>query len=455
MNNIVSKWVDALNYDELNEKTLIMAKSCIGDTLGVALGGLESPAARLARDYVMEGSCQGTAGLWGFPFGSRPDLCALANGTAAHSLDFDETNYMALAHPSVAVLPALLALTGEKTVSGRDLLTAFVAGYELTCKLGAAVNPHVYEKGWWTTSLLGAIGAAAGAAKILRLGPEKIDHALGLALNQVGGLRANFGTLAKALGAGQAAMTGVTSALLSYLGFTANRDLLKSNGAFFILYADGVNNDSLNNLGTPYALEDPGATFKRYPTCSATHAALDALFELKGEYKLISEDIKSISCLVTPLVEKCLIHPTPVEPDEARFSLQGCLALALAHGRLLPSTLTAQNLASEETRKLMGLIRMVPDPGLALMGKERNLMASEAARLEIVTTLGASLERTVLSAKGGRDNPLTKKELAEKFINMTTNRISLEQSEELWDTVEALEFLPNANRLVELTKPIS
>ena len=192
------------------------------DTIGVMLAGSGEPAARVAQSMAAEdgvGACR----VVGTALTTSAELAALANGVAAHSLDYDDMCFVSLAHPSCALVPASLAAGELVHARPTALLDAYVVGFELECRLGNVMNPrHYHQRGWHCTSSIGTLGAAAAAARILGLDAPTAQHALGIAASSACGLKENIGSMVKPLHAGMAARNGVMAARLAQRGFTAS-----------------------------------------------------------------------------------------------------------------------------------------------------------------------------------------------------------------------------------------
>src|SRR6266850_3973686 len=197
------------------------AARAVLDTIGVTLAGASEPAARIVQAVV---SAEGgdACRILGTRARASASNAALANGTAAHALDYDDMCFVSLAHPSAPLVAAALAAAESTGACGRALLEAYVVGFELEGRLGRAMNPRHYQRGWHCTSTLGTIGAAAAAARLLGLGPDAAGHALSIAASEASGLKENFGTMVKPLHAGLAARNGVLAALLAKAGMTAS-----------------------------------------------------------------------------------------------------------------------------------------------------------------------------------------------------------------------------------------
>ena len=215
-------------FTDVPSQAYARAKEAILDGLGCALVGSPTTVGQMITRYVRQRSEATHAAVIGSGFKSSAPLAALANGTMAHALDYDDVNWHMNGHPTVPLLPAVLALGQEVRASGEEVLLAYALGFEVECKLGLGVNPRHYDLGWHATSTLGTLGASVACAKLLRLDVTHTRMALGIAASTAAGLRQNFGTMTKPLHPGQAAMNGVTAAQLAQLGWTADANILEA-----------------------------------------------------------------------------------------------------------------------------------------------------------------------------------------------------------------------------------
>lgn len=259
------------------------------DGIAVMLAGSRSQCSRMLFSYVQEKRGKRTSSLLGF----TPKVCAsdaaLVNGTSGHADDYDDTQYPAssdriyglLTHPTVPVLAASLAVGEDRRCSGVELLAAYVAGFEVECKLAEAINPEHYRKGFHTTGTIGVFGATAASSKILKLREEELKHAIGIAASMSCGIRANFGTMTKPLHAGMAASNGVMAAMLAQKGFTADPNALDGPWGFMSIFGNGADSEKvLCKMGKPYALIDPGASIKIFPCASLAQPSMSMLLDI-------------------------------------------------------------------------------------------------------------------------------------------------------------------------------
>jgi 2-methylcitrate dehydratase PrpD len=200
------------------------------------------------------------------------------------------------------LLPSVLSLGEKMNCSGETILEAFLVGFEVACKIGRGVNPQLYENGWHATSVIGTLGAAIAAGKVLELDADKMASALGLAASQSCGLKENFGTMTKPFHAGKAAESGVLSALLARDGFTASQQILEAKRGFCAVFSSGQFdlNPIFENLGDPYDILTPGVHTKPYPSCLMTHPIIDATLSLAESHNIQPEDVDSVVCEMHP-----------------------------------------------------------------------------------------------------------------------------------------------------------
>ena len=221
-----------LGADDTPDWARELARQCILDWFAVTIAGATEPLVDILVAEAEEQGGRTEAGLVGRRGGFNVGQAALINGAASHALDYDDVNLAVLGHPTVAVFPGLLALAAREGKSGRDTVTAFIAGYETACRIGLAMAPGHYGAGFHATSTVGCFGAAAACARLLELDQERTEYALGLAGTQAAGLKSMFGTMAKPFHAGNAANNGLRAALLARRGFTARPDVLECAQGF-------------------------------------------------------------------------------------------------------------------------------------------------------------------------------------------------------------------------------
>ena len=334
----LAELIHAMRYEQLPPEAVYWSKVALLDTLGVTLAGSLEAAPRLLVDTLELQSGSGPSLILG---GRRRVMyldAALVNGTAAHVLDFDNATNTMFGHASAVMIPALIAAGEAYGASGREVLLAHAAGFEVGARVGRGVNMHHYEKGWHPTSTLGVFAVAAACSLLLRLSAAQTATALALSTSLAAGTKANFGTMTKSLHVGQCARGGLMAALLARKGYTANDEAFEHKQGFLNVFNGPGNFDAariLEGWGNPYDIVAPGACYKQYPSCASTHPAVDAALALARAHGPF--DGSAIARVESWTSAPRLAHtnrPDPRTALEAKFSVQYCVARALLDGRL-------------------------------------------------------------------------------------------------------------------------
>jgi 2-methylcitrate dehydratase PrpD len=355
----------------------------------------------------------------GIEGGHAPYLAAFANAAAAHAMDFDDNCYAGFVHGSAVIVPALLACAQAAGATGRQVVTAMVAGAECEYAVGAATRGVLYDHGWWTTGVFGPIGASIAAAHIFRMDPARTHHALSLAIGMASGTKSCFGSDAKPLMAGKAAEAGVMAAYLAMGGATAAADPLQGTNGLAARFNDDVFDASaLDKLGTEWYLRTPGIDVKRIPVCLSSHATVDILRELISEHRFSAADVARITCDVPPIVIANLRYDLPDTPEQARFSMPFAVGMTLLDPDWGLPALSPQQLAQDGFRDLMRRVEMVTgprwdDPAL-------REIAPEGAQVQVEMKDGRLLQASKDKAAGSPHEPLTEAQIRRKFLDCAT-----------------------------------
>jgi 2-methylcitrate dehydratase PrpD len=428
----LAAYAAAETFSALPEATVGAARRAILDTLGVTLAGAQEATAARARALITHRGPSDEATIIGTPRRGAVEDAALANGTAAHALDYDDLNTSLAGHPSAPVLSAALALAERERATGSALLTAFVVGVEVEAKLGRALNPAHYEVGWHATSTLGVFGAAAGAAKLLDLPPERTVHALAIAASLASGIKANFGTDGKPLHVGHAARCGVEAAWLAAAGFTGNPRALEHPDGFGSTHGGGAKpawDLATASLGAPHDLVDPGVGVKRFPACASTHQALDAILDLIAEDGIAPAAVGSVECAVHYLAPHQLIYERAQTGLEGKFSMPYCVAVALLDRTVGLAQFADERVRRPDVQALMPKVRMVVHPEQTT----RDCLPRRFSEVTVTLTDGRRLQRRVQHARGQPQNPLTDGELEAKFRDCAARALDADRGPEAGD----------------------
>ena len=319
----------AFRYDELPAPVRELAGQCILDYLGVAIAGSQDPLVRILLDEMAEVGGSPQSSIIGHTARLTALSAALVNGSAAHALDYDDVNMAMPGHPSVPMLPGLLALAELKESSGTEVITAFVAGYETACRIGAALQPGHYNLGFHSTGTVGTFGAAAACARLLGLDAEATAMALGIAGTQAAGLKSQFGTMCKPFHAGKAAQNGLLAARLAQRGFSSRIDIVECVQGFALTHGP--------DFAPKAALAMPEAgfhllanLFKYHAACYFTHAPIECARRLRVEHRLTPDMIAAIILRLDGSCDRVCNIPIPVDALQSKFSLRQTVAMALA-----------------------------------------------------------------------------------------------------------------------------
>ncbi|MEM2211438.1 MAG: MmgE/PrpD family protein [Nitrososphaerales archaeon] len=453
----VVSFIKSTSFDNLPKELLLIAKRAILDTLGVMIAGSIEDASVIIRKYILEMKEAGVATIIGTKIKASPHHAALANGVSAHVLDYDDTQlstskkraFGLLTHPSSPVLSAILPLAESRDLSGKDLLTAFCIGTEVECRIADAINPKHYQQGYHSSGTIGTIGAVSACVKLLDLNEDKIAKAIGIAASMASGLRENFGTMTKSLHVGRAAENGLIASLLAEKNFTGAKNILEAERGFFKATAGGFSkNKIMGKLGNPYFYLNPGVAIKPYPCGSLAHPAITAMEELVNKYNLKPEDVISIDVGVNSNVPNALIYPMPENALEAKFSIQFCIAVMLVRRKAGLHEFKNEVVKDLIIRENMKKVILYVDSEAEKVGYHKMF-----TRVRVRLRDGRVLENISDKAKGHPQNPLSEKDLNEKFKECASVCLDESKIERAINLVKRLETLGNVKELVEVLTP--
>ena len=320
----------AVRYETLSEEARALTRQCILDYIACTLPGAAEPlTAMMLAEFEDQGGKE-IATVIGHGTKLPALSAALINGSASHALDFDDVNLAMPGHPSVAILPALLALAEERGSSGKDVIAAFVAGYELECRFGSTLKPGHYDGlGFHATGTIGTFGSAAACAHLMGLDADTTCTALGIAGTQASGLKSMFGTMCKPFHAGKAAYAGLLAARLAARGFSSRADVLEC--------AQGFAKTHSPDFFPEKAMETPpegshmrNNLFKYHAACYLTHGPIEAARKLRDFHGVTPETVEKIVLRIDQATDRVCNIAKPTTGLEAKFSLRLTTAMALA-----------------------------------------------------------------------------------------------------------------------------
>lgn len=431
-----------LTYADIPSDVRSWARQCVLDYLACTLAGSQDELSSILLAELDEQGGTPAATVVGRDVRVPPAAAALVNGASSHALDFDDVNLAMPGHPSVAILPALLALAEGRGSSGADVLTAFVAGYELQCRVGRMIAPGHYDVlGFHSTATLGSFGSAAACARLLELDAQRFVTALGIAGTQAAGLKSMFGTMCKPLHAGKAAYHGLLAAKLASRGFTSRTDVLEC--------AQGFARTHSPDFYPERALETPPGDwyicsnlFKYHAACYMTHAPIEAARKLRARHGVTPERVAGIRLRLDEASDRICNIPKPRTGLEAKFSLRLTTAMALAGidtGRL--------STYSEE---------IAADPVLVSLRDKvefefRRDMPSTLAELELLLTDGTRITAQHDSGVPATDVPAQGRRLEEKFASLVEPVLGAGRCRALIVQIGRLDQLPDVREIMRLS----
>ena len=329
LTHIIAAEVCSRTPDTLPASAWTLVRHCLLDTTGTAIAGAQEPFVQALRQELLDQGGRPEASVFGTTQSLPALSAALINGTAAHALDYDDVNFHMAAHPSVAILPAVLALGERLDASWADVAVSFVAGYDAGCRIGRLLEPSHYRMGFHGTATIGTFAAAAACARLLRLSTDQTINAIGIAATQAAGIRAMFGTACKPLHAGKAAHNGLFAALMSAREFSSHPQAITAPAGFAATHSHDLNRDLALAPAPNEGVFLRDNLFKYHAACYLTHAVADAIAILRDELDAHPDDVAEVHIVVSPDLDTVCNIAEPQDGLQLKFSVRGVAALTL------------------------------------------------------------------------------------------------------------------------------
>ncbi len=404
-----------LTWQDVPQDTRDVLRLSLLDWVSVAKAGVDEPVSKAVRDMVLAEAGAGRSHVFGTDMLLPARAAALSNGATSHALDYDDTHFLHIGHPSVAVFSATLAVAEQVGATGQAFLEAALVAFEASCRIGAWLGRDHYEAGFHMTATAGCFGATLGAARLLGLDQAQIGAALGLASTRASGLKAQFGSMGKPYNAGLAAANGVEAALLAANGMTSDRDGLSS---FAAGHAGADVQGAFDGLGQVFVTD--AVSHKFHACCHGIHATLEALALIEVE----AREVEAVTVTVHPRWLKVCNKQMPDAGLEAKFSYRMCVAMALAGldtGAL--SSYSDANCKEDALCGLRDLVRVEGDADLA----------DGAARVAI-----SCHDEMARTARYDLDQPLPLDQRSQRIMTKSNSLIGA-GSQAVWQQIEGLE----------------
>ncbi|MBI3044563.1 MAG: MmgE/PrpD family protein [Betaproteobacteria bacterium] len=442
-------WAAALRYETIPADVIEHAKLCLLDGLGCGLFGSTRPWGKISADLARDLSGGGKSTLWGTNDGASPADAALANGTALHGFEIDDIHLRAMLHPGAVTIPAALALAEATATSGRELLTAIVAGYEIGCRVGICAGTAHTLRGYHSTGTVGCIGSAAAGASLLHLGAQEAMHALAIAATQAGGLHAGGrgGAMAKRFHAGAAARNGVVGALLAEKGFTGSHEALEAaSGGFMSTLSDSPDmTPYVATLGSEWEILQTG--FKAYAACASAHTTIDGI-DAMLKRGLRADNLDHMRIHMSAVGHYNVAWPyRPTAVVGAQMNGYFAAAVKLLDGDNFIDQYTEDRIADPKILEMIKRIEIVHDAELDRGGAAKR----HAIRIFARTRDGRDFEEYVEQRKGSAQFPLTREEIERKFRRTAGAVLSPSRTDQLLNSIFELEA---GSSVTELSKAL-
>jgi 2-methylcitrate dehydratase PrpD len=437
---VLAKFVVDTRWDDLPAQVTHQAKRSLLNFFAVALTGCRDPIfeTMLATLGAFSGGKQAAL------IGRRERIDALSaaflNAAGANVLDFCDTHVPTAIHPTAPLAPALLALAELQRVSGRDLIVAFVLGQEIECRIGLAISPSHYNKGWHITATCGVFGAAAGSGKLLALAPAQMVWALGSAATQAAGLCECLGTPAKSIGVGNAARNGLWAALLAKKDFAGPAEPLNGKQGYYHALGEAANLSALTD-GLGESWEIMPTSYKPYPCGFVVHPVIDCVLGWRRENPKILVD--KVVVTGNPLMAVRADRPDISTGRESQVSVQHAVAAALTFGKAGLEQFTDACVNDPAVRALRGKVEVLRDEKYPTV----------AAAVAITTANGETHYLSEHAARGSDANPMSDRDLEDKLRDAAAGWNPRHDIAPLIDAIWTLDKSQDVSRLAALTAP--
>jgi 2-methylcitrate dehydratase PrpD len=434
---VLAEFIASFDLKTVPPEVIERARLAFIDTVGVMLAGSRQEVSRIVCEMVrLEGTAP-SASVVGQSLRASPQLAALANGVAAHAMDYDFT-YISGQSIS-AVIPAILPIAETAGATPSECMAAFIVGSEVAARLVRSCFTLSSVGGWHTTGVVGTTAAAAAAARLLKLPVERISDVIGITVSMASGVSANFGTMTKPLHSGQAARNGIMAALLGARGFTGHPLALEAHSGFFNTFGRGLgpSYEPFDDLGRRYDLVSIGYRPKAYPCGGLTHSSIEAALKLRETLGNRVSDITGIHAFVTRNAGQRAGTQYPRSVENAKFSVAYLIAYSLLHGAPKIPAFTEEALQDERVKALARTVTASVDPELG-PGTD-----DSPARVRITLSNGQTIEQRIDYPTGSTRNPMSQAQIEAKFLDSAAQAVSLDVAKKILAALSALPGRPS------------
>ena len=444
--SITSAFADrilAVNFDALPRQVVEVAKQVVSDTLAVTLAGATRAAdvARLATAYVREQGGTPQASVVAGGFKTSMQNAAFVNGTLANVLEFDAA-WSPPNHPASPTVPAIFAIAEARCLSGRAVLEAVVAAFEVQGRVRLAGTG--LSNGFHKPGTTGMFGSVAGAVKLFKLDKQQTLMALGLAGSRAGSLGVNSGTMAKPTHAGHACRMGIECAVLASMGWTASADVFGPKGYFDTFMSESQPELVLERFGAPFRMVDPGVGFKAYPCIYLIHRAIDAALALRREFDIKPEQIAAVEIVQPPL--HSVDRSAPKDALAATHSTQYATLIALLDGEVTIDSFNSERLHAADVGALLPKVQYKADESIP------DTLEDMYATVKVTLKNGAEHTRRVDKLAGWLGNPLSAEHRRVKFLSCVRPLLDQNAAQRMLELADGIETLVDVGEIMDIAR---
>lgn len=448
LSTLIADFVTGLDAGAIPDAAITHARRAFIDTTGVMLVGSKEHHAGIARKMAREEGATPVAGVAGTSMRTSAQFAALANGVAAHGIDYDFSYLMGQPHASL--IPALYPVAEKTGASSRELLAAFVIGFEIVSRLARAMPQHSMVGGWHATGSIGTIATSVAVARLMKVPAAAIPDVIGIAVAMASSMPVNFGTMTKPLHAGHAARNAVTAATLGMNGYTASPVALEGRMGYFNAFARGqdIHPEVFDDLGRNYDLAQFAFSVKGYPCGGLAHTAIDATLEIREELGARIADIAEVKVGITRFASRNIKTVYPHSAEASKFSAPFVAAYTLIHGAPMIDAFTEKAIADEKVKALAAKVTGYVDESFG-----NPVEIPLPSRVTVTLNDGKVIERVRDFAIGTPARPMTDAQLKAKFMDCATRTISKDTAEQLHASLSKLGETPSLGGLWPLLYP--
>jgi len=448
----IARFVSGLRYEDIPTEVIERIKLLILDSLGCAVFGSFLPWSRILMDTLGDVDTTPGCTIWGTDRKLSAPHAALVNGTLVQSFELDDVHRVGVLHVGAVTLPALLAVTEMRPgMTGKDFLTAAVAGYEIGPRVGMCMGQEHIGQGWHSGATVGVFSACAAASRALGLDENRTVHALGITGTQSSGLMAaQFGAMVKRMHAGRASQSGLYGALLAERGFTGIVDLFENEyGGFCTTFSASLDKFDRRELtsGLGERWETTRIALKFYSCVGSNHTTLDAIRAVQARHPFGVDDIERIVVHGSRVTIDHVGWPyVPQGLTSAQLNLPYCVAVLLLEGDVFVDQFSEGLVADQRRIEVSRLVEVVEDPSITARGKTYRHMV----KVEVFLRDGTRLEETRESPEGSEHSFASADTVVGKFRKLASRRIGAAAADRLAEALLSADSLPDAGDIVRL-----